>query len=328
MNRQLSIIRIFFVAMLLLAFSLCGRAFAAVAEQESIAEKGQRLYASKKNSRAELQWRGGQYITWCEPGANICTKAKMSKKLGKVERVVLGKFLSGVRASWLAFSSSKSFLCALVEVTNHVVCGQIEASLPIERLDIRYLPSGKSGQGVLVFFDTSIKTKTDKLPPFITKFQHELAEVRSTMQQEIVGLGRNVSFSTSTAICDAGNDIPPDDPCTAADGTSICPVVEIPAPTPDPEPAPDPDPYIPPPEDTDPGDDIIEVGYTPGYPVDKSKLDPFKVEQCKICCDDGKAVMDKEICQKVSNYWTCNEANWNVYSTCLADCSRGEGVCW
>lgn len=307
-----------------------GVAFAASKDEDQV-KSIKEVYTSKKHVRPELRWKSGPYVTWCKSGDAVCTKAKMSKKIGKVEKVVPGKFLSGVRTSWIAFTKDNSFLCALLEVTNHVACSEIGVALPLERLDIRYLASENKGKGALVFLDSSIQTTPAELPPFITKFQKELTETRTSLQEEIAGTGRYIAMSTAS-VCDDGGTVPPDDPCTGEDGSATCPVVVVPG-TPEPPPSYEPPPTLPNPDPGLPDDPPEDTGnprrYLPGYPVDKSKLDPVRVEACKTCCDRGYTSMEEQLCYKVgSDYWACHNANTNVWANCLADCGRGEGVCW
>lgn len=61
-----------------------------------------------------VTWSSGLTLTACLTGATrSCQVVTMPKQVGAVHELVLGEFVTGVRASWLALSMDRANLCAL-----------------------------------------------------------------------------------------------------------------------------------------------------------------------------------------------------------------------
>ena len=122
---------IFSVALVLSAFSL-----SAFAETQNVQNKQENSspYAGPKFHRLE-----GQFLAICDTEKKLCSRVKMPKSLGKVEKIFPGPFLGNTKASWIAFSKFDSFLCALIPNSLKVVCAKMDAGpLPVGQISSLY----------------------------------------------------------------------------------------------------------------------------------------------------------------------------------------------
>ena len=77
------------------------------------------------SSNEYLMWYQGQYFKLCGSNKAQCTQMKMPKAVTPVDKLAAIQNIDGARATWLAYSGEKTFICAVLPNSVQVNCGRI-----------------------------------------------------------------------------------------------------------------------------------------------------------------------------------------------------------
>lgn len=164
----------------------------------------------------QLSSPGGAYVTACDTKTGVCVKGKLPKALGKVTKIVHGKFAERTSASWFALTNKKTYMCAFGHASSRIHCASL-GKVKMPGIDVDFIEAVAERRNVLSFRTAPQASKPAFYAHTIT-FLQEFQATQARLQSQIDGSGsrRMMTMSATDSTCDPddsddwGDETPPD----------------------------------------------------------------------------------------------------------------------
>ena len=138
-----------------------------------------------KPDAAITTWIGDLQVMHCDEkkeGKRKCKTISMPEKVGEVNKILVGDFISTTKASWLVFSDKRPSLCSISINSKKIYCIFIKSNLP-PTVDVGYMSVGQ-GLNTLTYksSDTKNPPSTRKMRSVVDHFTKSLDEAAKELQ--------------------------------------------------------------------------------------------------------------------------------------------------
>lgn len=186
----------------------------AITGKAKIADSEVREFQSQVEN-IRLSSAGGAYITACDAKTGACVKGKLPKALGKITKIVHGKFAERTTASWFALTPKRTYMCAFAHASTRIHCASL-GKVKMPGIDVDFIEAVAERRNVLSFRTAPQGSKPVFYAHTIT-FLREYQETQARLQNKVDGAtaGRMMTMSATDSTCDPdgsddwGDETPP-----------------------------------------------------------------------------------------------------------------------